>query len=982
MPPVPRFDPEELLRHDAFVRELAHRLVFDGQAADDVVQDTWAAALAARSSPIDSMRGWLATVARRVAGRRARTDRRRTKRERAVADDAPAPSVADLVAREEARSAVVRAVLALPESYRDVVVLRWFEGLPPRDVARRLGVPVETVRTRHRRALEQLRETLDGQHGGDRRAWIASLLPLTAVPAPPAPLTLTPTSGATLLGGTLLMSTKLKLTAAALAATAALACWTLDPGAPTPLAPASAGGTVRAAVADGSLLADAGGSVVAPPTEREAATPSTNAQVAAEATTGTVAIHVLWHDRTPAPGVQVLLAGQDEYRSLLTDAQGVARYDDLQPGGYYANIERGSYRGMDDIEQPRFEITAGAEATVEIVVADALDLTGVVVDGSDRPIAGAEILVDGARLPVVVARTGADGRFAVQDVNRYSSVGARAAGLAPSFQRSVTGSRGATVELRFVLDEPSAAIEGRVLGPDNTPVADAIVRLRDHRPDVRLPDGTVGTAPRYGPTRTDENGRFAFDPVAPCELELLVVTDAFSLWTRRVTVEPHATLQLTAHLVAGVTVRGVVRDDAGQPVAGCDVRVEDEHGYRSTHETSRSGRYEVVGAPAGTLLLTAGEQGANTVTHAVQTIPGQIVPWDPVLPRAVELRGRVVDHEGRPVAGADVMARHYADFSGNWCRSGRTDDQGAFSLSSCEAGVPVFLKVDVADSVIDAVRLSGVVPGAQELLITLPAPTLARVRGLVIDERGEPLPNVDVYVLGHEVRVGLDTNRTDGSFEFGPFPAGEYRLLLLHQQRGWLRTPFRAIADGETWDTGPLRMPRGGSLRATFVGDGVVADRFVEVTYENGDYAWGDDSKDGVAVVGPLAPGSYQMHVEGDDTVCQLVPFTIREGVDTVLDVPLQTGATVGLTFTTAADEPAPIQIEVSIVDAATGARRLHQRFRDRGEGLALRTMLPPGRFRIEASGANKMQKTLACSVEIDVATGPLQRRLELRPRD
>lgn len=977
----PRLSPETLLQHEPFVRELARRLVHDGQAADDVVQDTWVAVLTTDRRPVESMRGWLATIARRVAGRRARTERRRTRREQAVADEAPAPSVTELVEREHARSTVVGAVLALPESYRDVVVLRWFEGLPPRDVARRLGVPVETVRTRHRRALEQLRATLDTQHGGDREAWRCALLPLAAAPSSP-PLPFTQAVGATLLGGSLLMLTKTKLTLAAAAVTVALACWALGPDAPPPLETVSATAAERAGAVTGSLPADAAGGAAAAAPQRQAATPPADVGPGAEPTTGVATILVLWQDRTPASGVQVLLAGQDEYRSLVADALGVARFDALRPGSYYANIQRGSPRGMDDMEQPRFEVEAGSQVTAEIVVADALDLTGVVVDGSDRPVVGAEIVVDGARLPVVVARTGDDGRFAAQDVARYSSVGARASGLAPSFLQPMTGSRGATVELRFVLDEPAGAIQGTVLGPDNQPVADAIVRLRDHRPDIRLPDGTVGTAPHYGPTSTDERGQFVFDPVGPCELELVVVTEAFSRWTRRVMVEPRTTLQLTAHLVAGVTVRGVVRDDAGQPVAGCDVRVEDEHGFKSTHETSRSGRFEVVGAPAGKLLLTAGEQGANTVTQAVLAIPGQVVPWDPVLPRTVDLRGRVVDHEGHPVVGADVMARHYEDFSGYWRRSGRTDERGAFCLSNCEVGVPVFLKVALADSNLDAIRMKGVVPGPQELLITLPPPSHARVIGRVVDERGEPLPNVDVYVLGHEDRAGLDTNGPDGSFAFGPFPAGEYRILLLHQQRGWLRTPFRAIADGETWDTGAVRMPRGGTLRATFVGDRVFADRFVRVTYANGDYAWGDNSKGGVAVVGPLAPGDYVLHVDGDDTVCQLVPFTIREGSDTVLDVPLRAGAAVTLRFAAAAGAPTPLTLDVTLVDPATGARRSQQQVSDRGDGLVLRTMLPPGRVRIEVRGVNKMQRLLGCDAELDVGATAIEHTLQLTPRD
>ena len=52
------------------------------------------------------------------------------------------------MARLELQRNVVEAVLALDEPYRGVIVHRYFDGLSIKAIARRLGVPVETVRTR------------------------------------------------------------------------------------------------------------------------------------------------------------------------------------------------------------------------------------------------------------------------------------------------------------------------------------------------------------------------------------------------------------------------------------------------------------------------------------------------------------------------------------------------------------------------------------------------------------------------------------------------------------------------------------------------------------------------------------------------------------------------------------------------------------------------------------------------------------------
>ena len=69
---------------------------------------------------------------------------------------------------------VVEAVLALEPPYRDVILLRFCEELPPREVAAQLDIPVNTVRTQTRRAIEQLRGVFDRKYGG-RAAWSAAI---------------------------------------------------------------------------------------------------------------------------------------------------------------------------------------------------------------------------------------------------------------------------------------------------------------------------------------------------------------------------------------------------------------------------------------------------------------------------------------------------------------------------------------------------------------------------------------------------------------------------------------------------------------------------------------------------------------------------------------------------------------------------------------------------------------------------------------
>ena len=59
--------------------------------------------------------------------------------------------------RLETMSALIAAMRGLSREKRDVVEMRFFEGLMPRAIASRLAVPVETVKTRLKRALAELR---------------------------------------------------------------------------------------------------------------------------------------------------------------------------------------------------------------------------------------------------------------------------------------------------------------------------------------------------------------------------------------------------------------------------------------------------------------------------------------------------------------------------------------------------------------------------------------------------------------------------------------------------------------------------------------------------------------------------------------------------------------------------------------------------------------------------------------------------------
>lgn len=173
-------DLDRLLRHQAWLRRLAARLVGEG-AADDLVQETWLAAMNRPPDPARPVKPWLAGVVRRLAKMRARGEGRRTYRQQAASKKDELPSTAELIEGIDSGRRLAEAVTCLAEPYRTTVLLRYYEGLSAAEIARRQDLPAGTVRWRLKKGLDELRGELDREWGG-REAWCLAFLPLARGP--------------------------------------------------------------------------------------------------------------------------------------------------------------------------------------------------------------------------------------------------------------------------------------------------------------------------------------------------------------------------------------------------------------------------------------------------------------------------------------------------------------------------------------------------------------------------------------------------------------------------------------------------------------------------------------------------------------------------------------------------------------------------------------------------------------------------------
>ncbi len=223
MKPSSEPNPESLIAEQDWVRPLVRRLVRDEASAQDVLQSTWLRAL--RHPPraeqgSHSWSGWFARVARNLALRDGEREGARRERELRAARGERLPSTSEIAEREELRARIVAHVLALPEPYRATLVLRYYEGLEPRAIARAQGTNGSTVRNRIARGLALLRERMQREQG---KEWVSSCL--AVLPLGSAKLLVAHASWVGWIAKGGVVAKKLEIAAAAALAVTAGAVW-------------------------------------------------------------------------------------------------------------------------------------------------------------------------------------------------------------------------------------------------------------------------------------------------------------------------------------------------------------------------------------------------------------------------------------------------------------------------------------------------------------------------------------------------------------------------------------------------------------------------------------------------------------------------------------------------------------------------------------------------------------------------------------
>jgi len=882
----------------------ALHLAPDVASAEDALQETFLAFIeAARAdAPIREVGPWLAGTLRNKVLRGRRTGRRvpdALRLEPRLLDDDPSAAAA----KAEEVERVHRALDDLPETYREVAILRWRYGMEPAAIAHARGVAPGTVRSLLSRAAERLRVGLGalgvlflgGRPMRGLDAVRREVLRVARVPVPVAA-----GAAASVVGGALMV--KKAVAVCALLALLLIGGWFV---------------VERLASNDASTKAVAveaispAGTPPAParpraraPAEAEpqpapvTATPSVREAFPRPSPSGLLVVRAVWDDDgTPAAGVWVKVHpwdGPDPFLHMLRDRtgpDGAVTFPAVYTGREGVYVEGGG--------GPIVTVAADTRSDVVVRVPKGHVIEGTVVDAKGAPVSGAAVMNYCAE----IATTGADGTFVLRTDHNGARLGAHAAGHAPSGMYFVNGQVGATTHLRVVLpDGAGGAVAGRVLDPDGHPLAHARVRVGpwNNARCIELPDGTALPVQGEFETTTDDAGRYRVDGIEPVKTAVHVRTPGLAPAGAETDVTAGKTAELDVVLRIGGTILGTVKDAGGVAIRDALVLAGPYGDFLSSQvHTDGEGRYRLDGlTPSGAYPVSVDAGGKGKASASIAVRAGEHVEWNPALTSGSVVTGRVLDGAGGPRAKWMVSA--ICD-EPSWQTPTTTDAEGRFTVPNCPSDT-IRLEVTAAavggewpkypSAVRTGVRVGG--PGVEITVEDRDLPT-AFVVGTVLGADGRAAEGVEIRVRHPDQRLTPYhfADPGTGRFRVGPLPPAAYEVTVVAKGHPDVRLGTKDVQPNAELDLGTIRLVDGGTLEVKAKRDGGAAATRIwgEVFAENGKsagYLTGDSN---VARCPALPPGRYGVRV--NETVSPteawmaVLSVEVRAGEKTSIDATL-----------------------------------------------------------------------------------------------
>ena len=506
----------------------------------------------------------------------------------------------------------------------------------------------------------------------------------------------------------------------------------------------------------------------------------------------------------PLAGATVIVVHDGAETIAVTGADGRYALPDPKRQPSHLLIRHHDYATFESDLGP----TRPAKGDVRLTPGRALHGRVVAADGM-TPVAEAAIAID--NLPV--ATTAADGSFAVEHVAGGARRIAARSGDAIALRQL-----GAATDAELVLRlAPAASVSGSVRDlVSGMPIAGVDVAVATSR--------FTGTDP--GATAiTDAKGNYRIGGLAGGEYEVTAIHPRFAFPRLPTNLQAGRAAQVALYGAPLASIAGTVLDDDARGVAGARVRLRAIGGDGDIAPalqrvprpaiTAADGRFLLRSEIDGNVQLDATKSGwpaahSNTLRLANGVAKRGVTI---VLPRGVALRGRVVDRDRKPVAGAGVLAAQPGAAAAarrmllNSLERGEGDDvvrsgaDGTFTLRLREGTYD--LLVTAAGFAPRTLRAQASA-GAEPVEVTLEPGVEVSGR---VTRGGTPVEAVNVLTISGDAGMPVQT-AADGTFRLQDVAPGEM-LLSFRKPEEWIQTTraVTAPASGVNVD-----LPAGGRI--------------------------------------------------------------------------------------------------------------------------------------------------------------------------
>jgi len=787
---------EIVARYSALVYGTCKRVMGNPNDAEDVAQECFIELARLKRTIRPSLGGWLHTVATRRSLDRIKAETRRKRREVRFAEkvDMSAETTWD-----DMKTHIDEAIAALPDKLREPITYRFLQGQTQNAIARNLGISDSTVQYRLGKAIEEMRKFLRKRGVVAPGAVLASLLG-TQLTAEAAPASLTAALGKLALAGAV----------GAVGGTAATSATGI----------AALGGVLmmKKLILSGIVLTCAIGGFVLTrqwtPKEPAAPVEMTNMQdreapregdgFSGEQTPG-VSVHettkgvrvtgkVVDSVGNPIEEARVkLLERGGSKGEVLTETDGTFEFTGLPPWGSIAVLaekenmcEMPSARGL-------YQLTESGIKDILVTLHYTATVEGVVVDPSNRPVAGEE----------VTARwISCDDIFLTESAVTSAQGAFKIAGLLPgSHSLAVIPEEAHRIDLedlrveleegerrtgiRIVYEGDGLAIAGRVSNESREPVSDA---------QVGAMIGEVSPS-----VQTDEDGCYRLTrlPEGACVITISHPDYEYLLEAGIEAGSEGVDFVLVALPSEGVAGR-VIDAATRQPIT--DFWITQRTGaWRGQYWAEgkkpedfchdEQGRFWLKEVRSKEITIVADAVGYAPGYAAVHMVEGERVP-EVIIPlsRGHILEGTVVTSENDPVPGAYIFVdnvppfylyKYQEDFAMSMTgRIAQSEADGSFLLDNLEPERRTIIAAYHFDHGLGTLELTP--SGSKTTGVKIVLGRGGQVAGTVT-LAGEPLPNAKVLMWHdwlHNIFAGETETRADGSYVLQDVPEGYVNISV------------------------------------------------------------------------------------------------------------------------------------------------------------------------------------------------------------